>query len=136
MSKWNMLFSSESYMPHGYCFLWDQKLVWMHVISDIAIALAYFSIPLTISILLRNKKIISPYNWVLALFALFIFFCGVTHLIELLTLWYPYYYLEGVIKVITAAVSISTAILIYPLVPAILERFESENKKEDKASDE
>jgi hypothetical protein len=25
------LFSSGDYMPHGYCFLWNPGLVWLHV---------------------------------------------------------------------------------------------------------
>src|SRR5579862_852714 len=35
-------FSSDDFMPHGYCDLWKSSLVWLHVISDALIALAYF----------------------------------------------------------------------------------------------
>jgi hypothetical protein len=35
------LFSSD-FMPHGYCYLWKPGLVWLHVVSDALIALAYF----------------------------------------------------------------------------------------------
>jgi len=38
------LFSSD-FMPHGYCYLWKPGLVWLHAVSDVLIALAYFSIP-------------------------------------------------------------------------------------------
>ena len=38
------IFSPSQYMPHGYSFLWQPPLVWLHVTSDFLIALAYFSI--------------------------------------------------------------------------------------------
>jgi len=38
------LFSS-SFMPHGHCYLWNPGLIWLHVVSDSLIALAYFFIP-------------------------------------------------------------------------------------------
>src|ERR1700722_3262042 len=26
-------FSSNDFMPHGYCYLWNARLVWLHVVS-------------------------------------------------------------------------------------------------------
>jgi hypothetical protein len=40
------LFGAASFVPHGYCLLWRPDLVAMHAISDGAIALSYFSIPM------------------------------------------------------------------------------------------
>jgi hypothetical protein len=57
------------------------------------------------------------------MFALFIFLCGTTHLMNILVLWYPLYYVEGFVKIATAAASLATALMVYPLVPALLERF-------------
>jgi hypothetical protein len=28
------VFSPESFMPHGVCFLWNAKLLWLHALSD------------------------------------------------------------------------------------------------------
>src|SRR5208282_4238608 len=39
------LFSSGDFSPRGYCYLWNPGLVWLNVISDGLIALAYFMIP-------------------------------------------------------------------------------------------
>jgi hypothetical protein len=41
------LFSS-SFMPHGHCYLWNPGLIWLHVVSDSLIALAYFFIPVAL----------------------------------------------------------------------------------------
>ena len=105
--------------PHGYCLLWQPDLLALHVISDLLIGLAYFSIPIALGVLLMRKRNLE-FNWVLWLFAAFILACGTTHFISILVLWVPAYGLEGVVKAITAAVSILTAIVIWPLLPKIL----------------
>lgn len=115
---------SEQFMPHGYCFLWRPELVWLHVIADLTIALSYFAIPLTIAIILRKRKRKLPFEWVFWMFAAFIFFCGLTHIIEMIAIWKPIYYIEGLLKVLTAAISLATAIVMFPLIPVLIQRFE------------
>ncbi|MGE4313342.1 MAG: hypothetical protein AB7E85_03625 [Pseudobdellovibrionaceae bacterium] len=117
------LFSGD-FMPHGVCLLWRPGLLMLHAISDLVIALAYISIPLSLSYILYRRKRKLPFYWITFLFVAFIFLCGMTHLLELFSLWRPYYYLEGLLKLITAAVSIATALIMFPLVPAILAKFE------------
>lgn len=124
------LFNTDRFMPHGYCFLWQPELLWMHVISDLTIALAYFSIPITLYILLRKNAAMMPYRWVFGMFAVFIFFCGVTHLIELVTLWAPIYYVEGIMKLLTAAASVATAVMMLPLVPVLITKFQAMSASE------
>lgn len=123
------LFDFERFMPHGYCLVWEPSLVWMHVISDLTIMIAYYSIPLTILYLVRKQRENIPFRWVFTMFATFIFLCGTTHLLDIVTLWYPLYYLQGAIKVLTGAVSIATALLIFPLVPVLLEQFQKLEEK-------
>lgn len=105
--------------PHGYCLLWQPDLLALHVISDAVIGLAYFSIPIAIAVYLTRRRDVS-FTWVAWLFVIFILACGTTHFISILTLWVPAYGLEGVVKGITAVVSIATAILIWPLLPKLL----------------
>jgi PAS domain S-box-containing protein len=113
------LFSAASFVPHGYCLLWRPDLVALHAISDFLIAAAYFSIPAVIFLFVRRRRDLEL-GWVLYLFVAFIFLCGTTHLAGLTTLWYPYYGLEGLIKLVTALVSLGTAILLWPLLPKAL----------------
>lgn len=109
-------FSYENFMPHGHCFLWKPEILWLHVVSDLLIFFAYMTIPVTLLFFFRLGKE-SGYRWVLLMFSLFICFCGFTHLINIVTIWYPLYALEGVVKAITAAISIATAILFIPIAP-------------------
>src|SRR5271156_6333671 len=106
-------------MPHGYCYLWQPALIWLHVVSDILIALAYFSIPLTLIYFIRKRRDV-PFNWVFVCFGSFILACGATHAMEVWTLWHATYWLSGGVKLITALASVSTAVLLIRLVPQAL----------------
>lgn len=112
------LFNSEPFMPHGQCFLWYPEVLWLHVISDAIIALAYFSIPITIALLLRKQKDI-PFRWMYVMFAGFILFCGMTHVMDIIVFWDPLYRLQGILLAFTGAVSIATALMIVPFIPQI-----------------
>ena len=50
---------------------------------------------------------------------LFIFACGTTHVIGRWTLWHGTYRLEGVIKAVTAAAPVGTAVLLVQLPQAL-----------------
>lgn len=128
------IFGYDKYMPHGYCLLWQPELVWLHVVSDLTIALAYYSIPLTLMYLVRKSGQKLPFLWVFVMFAIFIFLCGTTHLIEIVTLWYPIYYLQGIVKALTGAASLATALLMFPLLPAVLEPLRALGRKNERES--
>jgi hypothetical protein len=90
--------------PHGYCLLWEPRLIWTHVISDALIGLAYFSIPIVIARFLTQRRDVQ-FGFVVWMFAAFIMACGATHFLSILTLWVPAYGLEGLVKALTAIVS-------------------------------
>jgi PAS domain S-box-containing protein len=113
------LLETASFLPHGFCLLWRPDLVALHVVSDLAIGLAYFSIPLAILAFLRRRPDFE-YRWVAYLFAAFIVLCGTTHFADVAMLWRPYYGLQGMIKLVTAVVSVTTAALLWPLLPRIV----------------
>jgi PAS domain S-box-containing protein len=107
---------SSDFLPHGTCYLWNPKIVWLHVISDSIITLSYYCIPVALIYLVRKRRDI-PFNWIFWMFGLFILGCGTTHLMEVWTVWHPTYLLSGTIKAMTAAVSIATAIVLLQLLP-------------------
>lgn len=112
-------FSTENFMPHGHCYLWEPVLLWLHVGSDTLIALAYFTIPLTLIFFVRRRKDLQ-FNWMFMCFAVFILACGASHVMEIWTVWHPTYWLAGAIKALTALASIPTAILLVKLIPFAL----------------
>jgi len=114
------LLASGSFMPHGYCYLWNMPLVWLHVISDSLIALVYFAIPVSLIWFVRKRRDL-PFSWMFVLFGVFIVACGSTHLMEVWNLWHANYWLAGIVKAITAAASVPTAILLGRLIPNALD---------------
>ena len=113
------LFGSSGFLPHGDCFTWTPELLWMYVASDSVIGVAYYSIPLALTYFVRHRKDF-PLNWMVVMFAVFIFACGTTHFMAVLNIWYPFYWLDAATKAVTAAVSIATAALVWPLIPRAL----------------
>jgi diguanylate cyclase (GGDEF)-like protein/PAS domain S-box-containing protein len=107
------------FMPHGQCYLWQKDLLLLHVLSDAIIVLSYYSIPIALLYIVRKRSDLK-YSWIYALFGVFIFLCGTTHLLSIWTVWVPDYWLSGFIKLFTAIVSLLTAALIWPLIPKIL----------------
>ena len=63
------------------------------------------------------------------LFILFIVLCGITHLFSIYTIWTPAYFTEGALKLMTALVSVATAVTLWPLLPKALAMPSSEQLK-------
>lgn len=114
------LFDSSSFMPHGHCYLWKPEIVWLHVVSDAIITLAYFSIPIFLVYVVYKSKGAIPLNWLFVLFAIFILACGTTHFMEIINVWRAEYFMAGLIKALTAVVSILTALAMLPVLPKVI----------------
>ena len=114
------LFSSNGFMPHGMCYLWQPDVLALHVASDALITLSYFSIPFTLLYFVRKRHDLE-FNWVFVCFAVFIVACGATHAMEIWVIWHPTYWLSGTVKAITALASVPTAILLIKLIPDALQ---------------
>lgn len=112
------LFASD-FMGHGYCYLWRPEIVWLHVGSDILITLAYYSIPISLVYFVRKRRDL-PFHWMFIMFGAFILGCGTTHIMEVWTIWHGTYRLAGIVKLITAGLSVSTAVALVPLMPKAL----------------
>lgn len=108
-----------AYMAHGYCLLWKPWLVALHAGSDLLIFAAYFAIPVAIWTFVSKRPNIEM-KGLARLFAAFILWCGLTHIVNLVTLWWPIYEFQALVKVVTAAISVTTAVVIFPLIPKAL----------------
>jgi PAS domain S-box-containing protein len=117
---WMSLFDGGDFMPHGHCYLWNPGLVRLHLLTDLAIGIAYVAISLTLAYLVGKAKRDMPFSWIFACFGLFIIACGATHFMEIWTLWTPLYWLSGTVKLVTAVASVATALVLPPLVPRSL----------------
>ncbi|HBB35840.1 MAG TPA: histidine kinase [Cyanobacteria bacterium UBA8803] len=131
---WNSLLAVNGFIPHGHCYLWKPGLVWLHVISDSLIALAYVAISGTLAYLVYKTRQEIPFQWMFLAFGSFIVACGSTHFMDVWTLWHPTYWLSGALKVVTAIASVTTASILPFLVPQALALVESAKLSEERRS--
>lgn len=89
------------------------------VTSDVVIATAYFSIPLTLMSFVRQRKD-ATHRGIVWLFSAFIAACGVTHVLDVWTIWQPDYGVLMLSKAFTAVVSLLTAVMLWKLIPQAL----------------
>ncbi|HBE19389.1 MAG TPA: hybrid sensor histidine kinase/response regulator [Cyanobacteria bacterium UBA11149] len=134
---WPIFLGDNFFIPHGHCYLWESELMWLHIISDSLIFLAYYSIPITLIYFVQKRKDL-PFDWIFLLFGGFIISCGTTHIIEIWTLWHPIYWISGALKAFTAGISILTAILLVAIIPKALavpspSQLEAANRELEKA---
>jgi len=113
-------FGGQSLLPHGFCLTWNPALLWTLVVSDAVIALSYFSIPFALWYFAKKRPDI-PYRWLMIVFGIFIVACGITHLFDILNIWYPSYWASAYAKLLTASVSFATAIAVWRVMPAALQ---------------
>ena len=113
-------FSSGQFLPHGHCYMWSPGVLWMNVVADILIAMAYFTIPFALLYIARRRRDL-PFDWLVVCFGVFIVACGLTHVMNVWNVWHSNYWLEGVVKLLTAAASVPTAILLWRFLPGILQ---------------
>ena len=113
------LLSLRQYIPHGHCYLWQMPLVGLHLVSDALIAVTCFSIPALLIYFVRKRGDL-PFSKVFLLFGAFIILCGTGHLLNILTLWYPAYWLSDMVQALTALVSGYTALQLVELLPQFL----------------
>src|SRR5579863_1686071 len=109
-----------NFLPHLYCYLGKPGLVWTHVVADSLIGLSYVMISGTLVYLVHKGRRDIPFHWMFLAFGSFIVACGGTHFMEVVTVWVPVYVLSAGVKIFTALVSVTTAVLLPFTVPQIL----------------
>jgi hypothetical protein len=115
----NWLFDPSGLTPHGFCLLWEPGLLWLHALSDIGTGLSYFAIPFVLVAIIKCRPDLG-FRPMFRLFAAFILLCGTGHFLDLLIIWVPAYGVQGIVKAMTAVISIVTAILLWRLLPQAL----------------
>ena len=101
MDVLDAFFGRNGLLPHGYCITASPGLLWSMVATDAIVAAAYFSIPLTMLRFVRQRPQTSQ-RWLVLLFSAFIFACGITHLMDIWTIWRADYGWQAVAMEITA----------------------------------
>jgi PAS domain S-box-containing protein len=123
---WLFLFSS-GYLPHSFCYLAQPGLIWTNAAMDGLIAFSYVAIFGWLFWMvgrLRTSPELQSYLWILICFGTFILACAGTHLMEVITLWWPVYWASVAVKIACAAASVITAMLLSQSAPAAVGRIQ------------
>ena len=115
MGLFTLLFDTSDFPPRWHCGAWTDLHGWVHIGSDVLIAVSYFAIPVTILRLVWKRSDV-PFRRVFWLFASFILLCGLGHLVEASIFWHPWYRFSGLVKAATAVVSLATAVASVPVM--------------------
>ena len=114
-----LLLDSSDFPARWHCGQWSSAHGYTHILSDLLIFLAYGIISTLLVLFIRRREGL-PLHRIWWLFAVFIAFCGLTHLIDALMFWDPMYRLLGLIKAGTALISIITVAALIPAFPVAL----------------
>ena len=95
------------------------SLMMVMAIANGLIVVAYGSIPVFLLVFIRKRKDL-PFSSLFLLFGAFILACSVTHFVHILGLWWVADWWQAVMDSICALISLSTAIVLWPLLPRIL----------------
>jgi len=111
-----LLQRSPAYTP-------PQFLTWLSLASSLSIALAFCVMPFSLFRIVRQRSDV-PFGWVVLCIAGFLFLCGVSAFLGLLTVWFqgPVIVWSLVIsRLAEALLSVATLLILRALVPHILE---------------
>lgn len=105
---------SVSLMPHAVCWKADPRLIWTMVVTNAITFLSYSGICLALLTMVRRTKrvIARDWAWFAVGFALFIVACGSTHLMEVVTTWIPWFWIDAWANIVTAALSAYVAVML------------------------
>ena len=78
------LLLAENWPARWNCGKWTDFHGYLYIISNLAIWLAYFAIPVAMLYFLKKRKADLPFKTVFWLFILFIMACGSTHFFDAL----------------------------------------------------
>jgi hypothetical protein len=95
--------------PHAICLSANPLLIQLLVVFNLGIAIAYFIIPVAMLVYFRLRPIMLTY-----LFAIFIFGCGMTHVMQVFTMYLGgiAYWFEALMCGLTVVASACTAAIL------------------------
>lgn len=121
--------AGKVYMPRRVCMYGEAGLINTHLYSDLAIAIAYSTIPVSLIILAaRRKDLLHKSTFII--FACFILFCGITHIMNILAMYKTYYRWDAIFKVCCAIASVGAAATVPFVVRDVLKMPTSKQMKE------
>jgi PAS domain S-box-containing protein len=128
------LLGAEGFTPLGFCFKWDVTVLVLTVVGNMLAAAAFLLIPLAVLAFLRRGGHYKSFHWIFYLFASASFAGAAAHAVKIWNVYHPAFMLEAGLDFYSGVAFLSTAVLMWPLIPRILALPHPEQM--DKAYDE
>lgn len=104
------LFSTEIFLPRGHEYLWTPRLLALELTSNAVIALSCLAMAIGLSrALIKRVGLARRAQVGLGLFAAG---AAVTHLLDLWVIWAPRYWLDALLRCVTALVAAGAALVL------------------------
>lgn len=106
--------SDADFMIRSHCGIWSPTLIAVYMFANVCIALSYFVIPIQLLLVTKHYKMRkTPKAWIILLFALFIFACGVGHVLDgVMPFVWPSYRVIAAWHCVTAVASVGTMMVV------------------------
>lgn len=132
------LLDTAVFFTRNHCGVgWTPEMILVSRLVNFLIFFAYFSIPLSLaaiwwelsrmSSLKVLKTAVIQSRWIIVMFVFFICACGLTHLCDVLVFDWAPYRLFTLIDVITAILSVGTALMLPKLSRRLIEAIRKES---------
>jgi signal transduction histidine kinase len=105
---------------HGASLMWKPELIWLNVVSDALVAVAFFVTAFVLAFFLWRRHRELMFRGVFLIFMVFVAVCGLTRLLSIYTIWVPAYEIEALFKIILALISIPVMAALLLALPRIL----------------
>lgn len=119
ISNWQLLFDVQL-IPRAFCLSWNPILLGMSIFGNTLTLIAYLLIPLQLLRIyhsVKNRPLYLTRNRpVLFLFFIFILFCSIGHQIDIVVLWFPWYWIQSICICATGIIGIAAAFMMPYLV--------------------
>lgn len=106
------LFDASDFLTRSQCGDWDPRLVNLYIFSNVLIGLAYILIPIQLLFIWHKKHNSFKYPFIIVFFAMFILFCGFTHICDIAVFWWAPYRFYTLILFLTGTISMITALIL------------------------
>ena len=101
--------------PHGFSLVWSPYLLAAFIVSNVVIAVVYFGIPFQLLRMQRRGQTkLSP--WTYYLICGFVVACGTTHVMNIVTIWFAWYWIQSMVDMWTAMISYAAACLLTVMI--------------------
>ncbi len=115
------LFSTDGFMPRRLCGYWPPGLMWLQIGADLGFWVAYMLIAGFMLYYSRTRKVTVVFPGLLGLYVAFVFFCGLTHFIDVFMYWWPAYRFKAFVSTAGSLVSLTAALSLFSQVHKLLE---------------